>query len=203
MFFIQSPTRAKRWSKYDSQWMGKANVSGSTLKRFWGVIDGGVSQDTFIVICEAAGLLNVVKRWDQLAEEVKKDHTHSNELKSLDDITMVNSSTEINSKKNVTFLADYFHLRVSSQTTLTLAQQDLVNDILEELKEHIINAYTRLVSKSNPIPSSETHQYKCRLVISGFVSAENKWIVDDILEELKHRTGIEDSKIKWKSRDKT
>ena len=26
---------------------------------------------------------------------------------------------------------------------------------------------------------------------------------DDILEELKHRTGIEDSKIKWKSRDKT
>ncbi|MGK7954943.1 MAG: hypothetical protein AB4063_06740 [Crocosphaera sp.] len=189
-----------RWSKYDSKWLGEANVSVSTLKRFWGVIDGGVREDTFIIICEAAGLNDVIDRWDELAETVRKDSTCPKELKSFDDMETVDDSTEISSKTCPIFSEEVFTLRIRSQITLTQPEQNLVNAILEDLKENLLNGYTRLNVKPNPITaSSQTHQYSCTLKISGYVSSDNKSMFDEDLDELKHHTGIDDSAIKWTS----
>lgn len=198
--FMNKLRRQKEWNKYDPKWCKEAGVSESTLKRFWGAIDGGVSEQTLMAICKAAGLEDVAEKWDDLAEEVNKDSTCPRELKSPDDIEIVNSSTELDSKTNSIPTACDFHIRIASPVGLTLAQKDLVEDILEDLKEHIINIYTSLVPKSNQTTSLETHKYNYRLTISGFVTIENKWIVDDICDELKHHTGIDDSSIKWKSK---
>ncbi len=198
--FMDELRRKKEWSKYDYKWYTAAHYSKSTLKRFWGAIDGGVSEQAFMAICKAAGLEDVAEKWHELAEEVNKDSTCPRELKSLDDIERVNSPTELDSKTNSIPTACDFHIRIVSQVSLTLAQKALVEEILEDLKEHIINIYTSLGPKPNQTTSSENHQYKYRLKISGFVTTENKWIVDDICDELKHHTGIDDSSIKWKSK---
>lgn len=104
--------RIKRWSKYDHKWCREANVSQSTLKRFWGVIDGGVSEATFIAICEAAGLEDIAERWDWLVEQEKIDSNYPNDLKSLDNMQILKSSSELKSKAGFISPKSAFTLRV-------------------------------------------------------------------------------------------
>lgn len=195
--------RTKKWSKYDHQWCYKANVSQSTLKRFWGVLDGGVSESTFIAICEAAGLEDVAEKWDWLVEQEKIDSTHPHDLKSLDDMQIINSSSELQSQPLFISPNSAYTLRVRCQAHLTQPEQEIINLILEDLQENLLNkpCFARLIPHHTPLESSNPPQYLCIITISGHVNPDHKMMVDAILEELKQYTAMDDILIQWKTPD--
>jgi uncharacterized protein YjbI with pentapeptide repeats len=58
---VDSSRKRKGWNKYDSRWTDAANVSFSTLKRFW--MGKPISKEAFTTICEAVGM-----DWQQITD---------------------------------------------------------------------------------------------------------------------------------------
>ncbi len=196
--------REKRWSKYDNDLLDAANVSRSSLQRFWGVVNGGVSEDMFITICQAAGLDDVLNRWDELAEEINRDSTYPNEL-TIDNMNIVGTADnelafcstvpELSSQTHSVFSEQKFALRIDFQVNLTQEKKDLTEYILKGFEKNLLDSYIDLSINSNSITASETFQYDCDITISGVVPSDKESKVNKLIKELKHHTGLNDEDI--------
>jgi len=211
--FMHKQKEENRWNKYDQQWYSKANVSESTLKRFWG-LPPGVDKYTFIHICEVAGVSNASEMFEWLTGGCQEDSTCINpedlidvDMKSMTDMSLQESSLNAKLTENISScsLNSNLAILVRHQSYLTQTEQDLVNHILDDLKVNYLSSPSnaRLLASEQHSSLSESAKYKCAVIISGCIAQDNKFIVDCILNDLDCYVKFDSQAIQWKSINKT
>ena len=161
------------WNKIDEKWLRLANVSESTLKRFWQCKD--ISPDSFRAICKAVDV-DLAKEWDLLIEGDKKDSTRVKDLKQFNDIYV--SSSDVSITK---FIVTIRGIGIFDEKNTQLIRQDL--DILKDILSECDIKFP-----ASPIQQLDLQKTRFTIYVNGFafLDENDKFLVQDILTHLEN-----------------